>query len=214
MGKCVHYPILQCCENATMCDDGNTCTRDTCEGSCCHHDYVPGCCNCDNDCEDGERCDVSEHKCIPPPPREPCPCPALTQGSAWPQPIATAEWKVTFVGATAATATGARTFTYRINVVGGSGCRGLSHWNLAPCLCTSLISAPGSSGQIGKDPTTGLTGIKWEQQLECGQSKTFTITVTPPAGYEVTVGDVLYSVKGSVRYAVGIISGPVVVQKA
>jgi len=53
------------CTKDTDCNDGNSCTKDTCSGTC-SHTLVSGCCNFDSDCDDGNKCTsdlCDNHQC-------------------------------------------------------------------------------------------------------------------------------------------------------
>jgi hypothetical protein len=49
---------IQCCNADAECDDGNSCTIDTCPGedSLCIHQPIENCCQIDLDCDDGDQC--------------------------------------------------------------------------------------------------------------------------------------------------------------
>jgi hypothetical protein len=54
--SCAHKPITGCCQSAAECDDGNSCTEDSCSQNVCKHVPVPGCCASDADCADTNPC--------------------------------------------------------------------------------------------------------------------------------------------------------------
>jgi hypothetical protein len=60
-GQCLLGPPLDC-------DDDNICTTDSCELGLCEHQSVPGCCNTDQGCADGDACNGDEacveHQCV------------------------------------------------------------------------------------------------------------------------------------------------------
>ncbi|MFT7625668.1 MAG: hypothetical protein ACI9WU_004859 [Myxococcota bacterium] len=55
-GQCLLGPPLNC-------NDGNTCTTDSCQAGSCQHQPVPGCCNTNGQCSDGDTCN-GEEQCV------------------------------------------------------------------------------------------------------------------------------------------------------
>jgi len=56
-GLCLDQVIGWCCDGAVSCDDGDSCTLDTCHpGFGCMHLPLPGCCVEDSDCGGGGEC--------------------------------------------------------------------------------------------------------------------------------------------------------------
>lgn len=70
-------------------------------------------------------------------------------------------YQITFLGVTY---NSDQTSTWRYEVRPASATQDLSHWVLALCTTHQVLSSD-PQGSIGKDPTTGLWGIKWEQPL-------------------------------------------------
>ncbi|NLE57250.1 MAG: hypothetical protein GX616_02740, partial [Planctomycetes bacterium] len=68
------------------------------------------------------------------------------------------------------------TFTYTVSV-DSDAVHGLSHWvlGLDSCIAKSNIKAASHSYEFGTDPTTGVSGIKFNVAVGKGQSKTFWI---------------------------------------
>jgi hypothetical protein len=54
-GECA--PVDPCA--GMVCDDGNPCTTDTCQGGSCQHTWIEGCCTADADCGGGDACTVA-----------------------------------------------------------------------------------------------------------------------------------------------------------
>lgn len=99
------------------------------------------------------------------------------------------------------------TFTY---VVSGTGVPpDLSHFNLAIPQCETPLEVAGFSPtgavELGTDPTTGVTGIKWDIPLLTTDSRTYSITFVG----EVLEGITIAAVKGGPGFfAVGV-PGPI-----
>ncbi len=70
-------------------------------------------------------------------------------------------YQITFLGVTY---NSDQTSTWRYEVRPASATRDLSHWVLGLCTTHQVLSSD-PNGTVGKDPTTGLWGIKWEQPL-------------------------------------------------
>ncbi len=70
-------------------------------------------------------------------------------------------YRITFLGVTY---NSDQTSTWRYEVQPDSATQDLSHWVLALCTDHQVLSSD-PRGTVGKDPTTGLWGIKWEQPL-------------------------------------------------
>ena len=68
------------------------------------------------------------------------------------------------------------TFTYTVSVK-ADAVHAISHWvlGLGPCITANDIAAASDSYDFGTDPTTGLSGIKFDVSVEKGQSETFWI---------------------------------------
>ncbi len=105
-------------------------------------------------------------------------------------------YEVTFDGATD-NGDGTSTWTYTITVSEAEGVQALSHWVLGLDLCADaeVISADPDEFEIGEDPTTGVEGIKWEQSLEPGDSRTYSVTIDAELGVDVFVGHVDVGIK-------------------
>lgn len=100
----------------------------------------------------------------------------------------------------------------------GSTVKDLSHWTLALCSDLTFVTAtPGIvwNGigvqdpdldyiEVGLDPTTGLTGVKWDFQLDKDAQGTYTVTV---AG-NPTTGEVQFVNKAGQGNHFGYIDGP------
>lgn len=110
-------------------------------------------------------------------------------------------WSVEFVGATYDAQTDQTTFTYQLTALSWE--KDLSHWVLE--FDGQFVSAtPSSPTSIGLDPSTGVTGLKWDGGQASGTVAIYTITVQGHAG----VGEVDYAVKGGTYYAIGQTLGP------
>ena len=110
-------------------------------------------------------------------------------------------YKIEFLG----TSNNGLTWTYRVSEQPGAS--DLSHWTLGLCAPPSGWS-PASGVDLGSDPTTGVSGIKWN--LDGGfSSGEFTVTFTQT----YAIGTTPVAVKdgkgdGGVSTAVGSIAGP------
>lgn len=108
---------------------------------------------------------------------------------------------VEFLGSSYDPASDSATFTYRVSGLGILPA--LSHFDIALNGCT-VVSASPPPIEIGTDPTTGLTGVKWDSGLEIDASQVYTLVVAGNAG----VGTVQAAVKGGNMFEIGAISGP------
>lgn len=89
------------------------------------------------------------------------------------------------------------TFCYQVTELDGA--KDLSHWDLATN-CTVLSGTPTQGFVIGKDPKSGLTGVKWNVSsaftsgVFCvtvdGQSTTGTVQVASKSGYPISYGTI------------------------
>jgi hypothetical protein len=110
-------------------------------------------------------------------------------------------WSVSFVGATYDSALDRTTFTYQLTALSWE--KDLSHWVLE--FDGGFVGAtPASPVALGLDPTTGVTGLKWDGGQGKGTVATYTLTV---AGH-AAVGVVDYAVKGGTYFAIGQTYGP------
>ena len=113
-------------------------------------------------------------------------------------------WSVTFIEAVYDPVSDTTTFVYSLNA--GADEKDLSHWVLAidMDLVTIVSVMPTELTSYGLDPTTNVTGIKWDAGQDAGTTQTYTVVVDG----EVEVADVNYSVKGGTYYAIGGTQGP------
>jgi hypothetical protein len=54
--QCVSQGIKGCCASDAQCDDGEPCTKNSCERNFCITAKIPGCCDVTEDCNDGDSC--------------------------------------------------------------------------------------------------------------------------------------------------------------
>lgn len=84
--------------------------------------------------------------------------------------------------------------TFRYTVVGTGQAPALSHFVVGLPLCDppiSILSTSPAGGEIGRDPFTGVYGIKWDFGVEPDQSQSYSYTVTG----EIAEGPVTVVVK-------------------
>jgi len=75
-------------------------------------------------------------------------------------------YRITFLGVTY---NSDQTSTWQYEVRPASATQDLSHWVLGLCATHQVLSSD-PTGTVGKDPTTGLWGIKWEQPMRTTDS--------------------------------------------
>jgi len=113
-------------------------------------------------------------------------------------------YRITFNGVTY-NPDGTSTWRYTVTPL-GIATKALSHWTLGLCIPTYGVVSAGPGGyEVGTDPTTGVTGIKWETQIgpdDPAASFWFTIS----GWYQVAVVDV--AVKAGQNVATGMVDGP------
>jgi hypothetical protein len=105
------------------------------------------------------------------------------------------------------TACDCSTWTYRVTGTGAS--HALSNWvlglGLGDCLeASDILGADPDDYEVGEDPKSGVTGIKWEVGVEPYEQRTFTVQLK--GLYEVGLVDV--SVKAGNEIETGQIDGP------
>ncbi len=128
----------------------------------------------------------------------PCDCGEETVD---PEPVLIRGYLVEFVGRTYVD--DQTTFTY--NVTGTGTPPDLSHFTLELPSCVTPVSyTPSGSVEIGTDPTTGITGIKWDFGLGMNESRTYSVTF---AG-NVPLAPVNAAVKGGPGYEALPVPGP------
>jgi len=113
---------------------------------------------------------------------------------------------VSYGGRVFDSATNQTTFTY---IVAGTGTPpDLSHFDVEIPTCpTPLVVvgySPGSGVTLGTDPTTGITGIKWDLPLLVTDSRTYSVTFQG----NILEGSVLVAVKGGDGFATATVPGP------
>lgn len=104
------------------------------------------------------------------------------------------------------------TFTY---IVTGTGAPpALSHFDIEIPSCTPALQVTGytptSAVELGVDPTTGVSGIKWDTGLGEGESRTYSITFLG----DVAEGNVVAAVKGGNGFFTVVVKGPACAQPA
>jgi len=110
-------------------------------------------------------------------------------------------WSVAFAGSQYNAASDTTTFSYSLTALASE--KDLSHWVIG--LCTEQVpTGSGSLTKIGLDPTTGVSGFKWDDGQSAGSTATYSIVL---AGY-YGEAETEYAVKGGTYYAIGKIMGP------
>jgi hypothetical protein len=113
---------------------------------------------------------------------------------------------VTFNGRTYVNGANQTTFTY--TVTGNNQPPALSHFDLEIPNCTEPLDviaySPSSAVEFGTDPTTGVSGIKWDLPLQVNASRVYSVTFAGSVGQ----GDVAVAVKGGPGFELGTIPGP------
>jgi hypothetical protein len=85
-------------------------------------------------------------------------------------------FSVTYLGMTD-NGDGTSTWTYQVDELGsGKGFKDLSHWTLGLEDSITVVSGNPGSYELGKDPKTGVRGIKWNVN-DSFKSGTFSFTV-------------------------------------
>jgi hypothetical protein len=113
-------------------------------------------------------------------------------------------WDVAYEGRTYDSATDTTTFGYTVFVFGDPA---LSHFNIEIPVCDELVLVgyyPGDAVSIGRDPTTGVTGIKWDLGQEPGEIRFHSVTF---AG-NIPEGDGLVAIKAGLFAIYGTRPGP------
>ena len=115
-------------------------------------------------------------------------------------------FNVAYGGRTFDAASNATTFTYVVS--GTDAPPDLSHFDIALPFCAPTLVvvsfSPADAVSFGTDPTTGLSGIKWDLPLLTTETRTYAITFE---GY-VGEGMVQVAVKGGDGFEVGSLPGP------
>merc|ERR1711916_80388 len=89
----------------------------------------------------------------------------------------------------------------------GSNCKDLSHWVIGTGGDAQAVvgdTPPSQGTSQGKDPTTGVSGFKYDSGQQAGTTQQYSVTFEG----EIAAKEVRYSVKGSTYYGVGRITGP------
>jgi len=125
-----------------------------------------------------------------------------TQGGS--QPSANPNYGVVFNGSSFdGTST---TFTY--TVTGSGASPALSHFDIEIPTCARALEVTGftptEAVELGVDPTTGVSGIKWDSGLGESESRTYSFTFL---GY-VAEGNVVTAIKGGNGFFTVIVRGP------
>ncbi|MAS36672.1 MAG: hypothetical protein CL610_21890 [Anaerolineaceae bacterium] len=98
------------------------------------------------------------------------------------------------------------TFTYTVSGTGTPP--DLSHFTVEIPLCTPSLQViatnPAGAVAFGTDPTTGITGVKWDLPLSADESRTYSITFSGNVGS----GTVQVAVKGGPGFEVVALPGP------
>ncbi len=136
---------------------------------------------------------------------------ALLAGVALAAGVILLGYQITFVSATQSG--NLSTWTYKVEYVGPDKYE-LSHWTLEVCPDYSYVSQTNElncQDTFGKDPTTGLYGIKWEDctpQIGPDHPGPYLFSVTLSRMAPPLKEDVPVSVKAGQNEATGLITGP------
>lgn len=110
-------------------------------------------------------------------------------------------WSVAFAGSHYDAASDTTIFSY--NLTAAASEKNLSHWVLG--LCTGQVpTGSGTLTSMGLDPTTGVSGFKWDNGQAAGTTSTYFIVLSGYYGEAETD----YAVKGGTYYAIGKTTGP------
>jgi hypothetical protein len=93
------------------------------------------------------------------------------------------------------------TWTYNVSC---NGSPAISHWILAFCGGSEAIVSTDPEGVYGKDPTTGLYGIKWDIGIDPGEYALFVIVLDA----DYPEGLVPVAIKAGPNEYIGLIEGP------
>jgi hypothetical protein len=112
-------------------------------------------------------------------------------------------YDITFNGATN-NGNGSSTWSYTVDEVSGQE---LSHWTLELPACVT-VTDDGGADDVGNDPTTGVSGIKWDG----AGTFEFTIDASECEGSSIEPGTAVAAVKSGAQGMSGrdIVTGPVV----
>jgi hypothetical protein len=114
-------------------------------------------------------------------------------------------FNVSYNGRSFNVATNQTTFTY--TVTGTNVPPDLSHFDLEIPICQVALETvaytPTQAVTFGTDPTTGVTGIKWDLPLGMGQSRVYTVTFIG----NIAEGSVTAAVKGGNGFQVAQVPG-------
>lgn len=116
------------------------------------------------------------------------------------------DYKITFVGMVPDYNNNTSTWTYTVSAVGSA--KDLSHWVLELCRTHTVKSATPTPWSVptNGDPTTQVYGIKWDQSLSVGSTRTYSFTLN--GIYEITQVKTAIKTGGKTKVAVGYILGP------
>lgn len=117
------------------------------------------------------------------------------------KPIAEVGWSVQFQGSSYDAEADVTTYRYRLTAAGWE--KDLSHWVLEIC-SEQVPTGSGILTKTGLDPTTGVSGFKWDDGQTKGTVMSYDITMSGHYGEH----PVQYSVKGGTYFAIGTTTGP------
>lgn len=119
-----------------------------------------------------------------------------------PEAVLLAGYRVSFSGASHDAASNTTTFVYLVRGQGAT--KALSHFTLGLSQCADVAGASPSPFTQGTDPTTGVTGIKWDLPLATTGSRVYTVTLEG----KVPAGVGMAAVKAGLAVPTGAIAGP------